>query len=44
MGELPADTLLWLLTLIESQEALTRSEHAGKAAEYAEAVLDQGWL
>ena len=39
MGELPADTLLWLLTLIESQEALTRLEHAGKAAEYAEAVL-----
>jgi hypothetical protein len=40
MGELPADTLLWLLSLIESQEALTRfMEHAGKAAEYAEAVL-----
>lgn len=39
MGELPADTLLWLLSLIESQVALTRLEHAGKAAEYAEALL-----
>jgi len=39
LGELPADTLLWLRSLIESQEALTRLEHAGKAAEYAEAVL-----
>jgi hypothetical protein len=39
LGELPADTLLWLRSLIESQEALTRLEHAGKAVEYAEAVL-----
>lgn len=39
MGALAADTLWWLLSLIESQEALTKLEHSGTAAEYAECVL-----
>ena len=39
LGELAADTLWWLLSLIESQEALTKLEHSGTAAEYAVCVL-----